>query len=125
MKKMVILVALSVFLWAVPSFAALTQESSGGSLTCGATDTIEIQLSPKVFAAYSGLDNTGTADFYIIASYHTAGKRVYASASSITKIYKATADADTDLATLYGQVPTSVVDAESETQWSGDLWSAE
>ncbi len=126
MKKITFILIALMFVFSSGAFAALIDESSSGTIVCGAGgDELEIQLSPKVFAAYSGLDRVGTRDFYIIATYHEAGSRVYATAQTLAKIYKATSTSANNLATLYGQVPNSVANAESEDQWSGALWSAE
>jgi len=122
MKKIILMLVLVTFAFAGSALAA-TQTVSGDNtyVTCGATTTLDIQLSPKVKASYTGLNRVGTADFYVIGTYHTAGTKTYATASTLTKIYYQEATASKNLATIFAAIPSSVADAQSASKWSG--WS--
>jgi hypothetical protein len=123
--RQVFIALLLVMFFASVSMADFSQNNDGATILCGADNTLTISLSPQVTAGYTCLDNNGDADWYVIGTYHVGGTKVYATASSLTKIFNSTSDADTTLSAIFSSVPQTVSAVESDDQWSTDLgWSA-
>lgn len=105
------------------AFAALTEEDSG-TLTLGSTDgeTASVPLSPGVTAGYQVGDAVGTNDWFVVGAYHSAGSKVYATASSISQLWEFEATATTSLADTFDTIPSTYAEAGSDTLWSEDGW---
>lgn len=105
------------------SVAALAQESSG-TLVLGSTPdfTVSVPLSPGVTAGYEAGDWKGTNDWFVTGAYHTAGSKVYATASSISQLWEADVDTDAALADTFNTIPSDYANAGSDDLWSENGW---
>ena len=108
------------------AFADFTQKNTDDddptTIVCGATDTQQISLSPSVNAGYTCADWRGSNDWYVIGTYHTGGTKAFATASSLTKIWKDTAGAGETAAENFANVPQTPETAASEYLWSEAGW---
>lgn len=126
MKKLAVFLALFAFFTASSAFAAdydnVTDGIPGGRLICGATDTLEVGVSPKVAALYRET-HTGTTppQWYLISTVHIGGTEAYATAQDITKTFKKSFKAGDDTAEgIWGTLATVPT---SENEWSTGGWS--
>lgn len=119
MKKLLMIAAILAF--STSAFAAATVNTPAGSTlkledTAAATaHPLEIAASPKVNMSYANPDTTNF-QYFIIGTYHEGGTNLYASSSSITKIYHYTFKA-TDTKG-FSKMPTTQAQAQSEPNWS-------
>jgi len=117
MKKLLILIA--ILLYASSAFAAATTNTAGSTLKlddAAATTPhpIEIAASPKVNMSYLNADATNF-QYFIIGTYHQGGDNLYATSSSVTKVYhyKWATDDTKD----FTKLPTTQSNAQSEVNW--------
>ncbi len=119
MKKLLMIAAILAF--ATPAFA---QTNTAGSTlvipdTSGKDNVkLEIAASPKVNMSYVNPDTT-TYQYFIIGTYHEGGTKLYATSSSITKIYYYTFPTNT--VKSFAKLPASQADAQSEVNWTTTL----
>ena len=104
----VLSVSTSVFAWSA---------TSAGTLEFGG---MSVPLSPGVTAGYTVDDWKGVNDWYVLGSYHNAGSKAYATASSISNMYESTLGTDTPLATAFAAIPQDYATAGSDALWSDD-----
>ncbi len=116
MKKLIILLALLSF----STTAMATTNSEAGKViklndTSATTPVpLEISASPKVNLSYVNPD-AATFQYYIIGTYHEGGTKLYASSSSVTKIYNYEFPAGTTKD--FTKLPTTEAAAQSEANW--------
>ncbi len=128
MKKIIVfalMIALACVFSASSAFA-WSENSDGATIICGSTagETHTISLSPKVVAGYTVANNTGVNDWYVVGTYHNGGTKVFATASSITKIWNDEAAAGEALSDLFADAPQTPANAGSDDVWSDAGWSA-
>lgn len=119
MKKLLMIAAILAF--ATPAFA---QTNTAGSTlvipdTSGKDNAkLEIAASPKVNMSYVNPDTT-TFQYFIIGTYHEGGTKLYATSSSITKIYYY--EFPSGVTKDFSKMPTTQADAQSEVNWTTTL----
>ncbi len=107
------------------SFAALDDVETGTLVlgdSSGNGNTVDVPLSPGVTAGYTVGDWKGTNDWYVVGAYHSGGSKVFATASSISKMWEATGTADAKLVDTFATVPSTYDTAGSDAVWSDAGW---
>lgn len=115
-----------VFVLSISSFSFALEDEGSGTLTLGAIsgngNTVSVPLSPGVTAGYEVGDWKGTNDWFVTGAYHTAGSKVYATASSISQLWEADVSADIPLADTFDTIPNDYDNAGSDALWSENGW---
>lgn len=111
MKKIMLLILVAIF--TASSAMAVDYDNYGSGtaidaarVVCGATDTLEIGLSPKIAALYR--TNAATnPQWYLVATVHIGGTEAYATAQNVTKTYKKTYSAGTAITDAFSGLGTA------------------
>ena len=119
--NVLILASALFFLFTTSSFADFAQTGEE-TITCGSSVAFDIGLSPGVTAGYSVGDWKGSDDWYVVGTYHKGGNKVYATASSLTKIWNNESSPDELVTALFDTVPQTPETAASDDQWSAGGW---
>lgn len=132
MKKITFLMLVLFVLSVSSAFSFQDETNANGDLVCGETSgnagggTITISLSPKVVAGYTVASDVGSNDWYVIGAFHPGGTKVYATASSVTKIWNAEVGSGQgdQLQTIFDGTPQTPANAGSDLVWSTAGWDA-
>jgi len=127
MKYLSLSLLVFIFVLSVNTSVFAAPEDSGtGTLTLGANSggghTVDVPLSPGVTAGYQVGDWKGTNDWYVVGAYHSGGSRIYATASSISKLWQAEVEAGSTLADTFDTIPVTYDTAGSDAVWSTAGW---